>query len=45
MEIYSYINVNLIWNMRELMQIFETNEFSEFFFKIQDGKYKGELLG
>jgi 8-oxo-dGTP diphosphatase len=38
-------SANLIWNMRELMQIFETNEFSEFFFKIKDGKYIGELLG
>lgn len=35
---------NLIWNMRELMEIFETDTYSEFFFKIKDGKYKGELL-
>lgn len=26
-------NVNLIWNMRELLEIFETDEYSEFFFK------------
>lgn len=36
---------NLIWNMRELMQIFETDNFSEFFFKIQNGTYEGQLLG
>ena len=38
-------SADLIWNMRELMQIFETGDFSEFFFKIQNGSYKGELLG
>ena len=38
-------NANLIWNMRELMQIFETDSFSEFFFKIQNGTYEGKLLG
>ena len=38
-------SANLIWNMRELMQIFETNSFSEFFFKIQNGTYDGKLLG
>ena len=40
-------NANLIWNMRELMQIFETDTYSEFFFKIQDGQMvgEGELLG
>ena len=38
-------SANLIWNMRELMQIFETDSFSEFFFKIQNGSYKGQLLG
>lgn len=25
---------NLIWNMRELLEIFETNNYSEFFFKM-----------
>ena len=25
---------NLIWNMRELLEIFETDEFSEFFFRV-----------
>lgn len=38
-------SANLIWNMRELMQIFETNQFSEFFFQIQNGSYEGKLLG
>ena len=36
--------VNLIWNMKELLEIFDTNLYSEFFFKIKDGKYKGELM-
>lgn len=36
---------NLIWNMRELFEIFEGDEYSEFFFKVEDGKYKGELIG
>lgn len=40
-------NANLIWNMKELMKIFESNEFSEFFFKIKDGHMvgNGELIG
>lgn len=40
-------NANLIWNMRELMQIFESDEYSEFFFKIENGHMigEGELLG
>ena len=38
-------SANLIWNMRELMQIFETDQFSEFFFRIQNGTYEGRLLG
>ena len=33
--------VNLIWNMKELLEIFDTDLYSEFFFKIKDGKYKG----
>ena len=37
-------SVNLIWNMKELLEIFDTDLYSEFFFKIKDGKYKGELL-
>ena len=38
--------VNLIWNMRELLEIFETDHYSEFFFEYKDGKYlEGELLG
>jgi hypothetical protein len=40
-DIYS---ANLIWNMKELLEIFDTDLYSEFFFKIKDGKYKGELL-
>ena len=36
---------NLIWNMRELLQIFETDEYSEFFFEYKDGQYEeGRLL-
>jgi hypothetical protein len=27
-----------------LLEIFDTDLYSEFFFKIKDGKYKGELL-
>jgi len=40
-------NANLIWNMRDLMQIFESDEYSEFFFKIENGQMvgEGELLG
>ena len=36
--------VNLIWNMKELLEIYDTDLYSEFFFKIKDGKYKGKLL-
>lgn len=36
--------VNLIWNMKELLEIFDTDLYSEFFFKIKDGKYKGKLM-
>jgi 8-oxo-dGTP diphosphatase len=38
---------NLIWNMRELLEIFETDEYSEFFFKVEEGKKPGRdgLLG
>jgi len=38
-------DANLIWNMRELLKVFETDRFSEFFFKIEHGEYKGELAG
>ena len=38
-------SAGLIWNMRELMQIFETDDFSEFFFRIKNGTYEGQLLG
>ena len=37
-------SVNLIWNMKELLEIFDTDLYREFFFKIKNGKYKGELL-
>jgi len=37
-------SANLIWNMKELLEIFDTDLYSEFFFKIKNGKYKGELL-
>ena len=36
---------NLIWNMRELLEIFNTDKYSEFFFKIENGKWEGRLLG
>ena len=38
-------SINLIWNMKDLMEIFDSDRYSEFFFKIKNGKYKGELLG
>ena len=42
----SQINdLNLIWNMRELLEIFDSDIYSEFFFRIENGKYKGSLLG
>lgn len=37
--------LNLIWNMKELLEIFDTDTYSEFFFRIKNGYYKGELLG
>ena len=38
--------VNLIWNMRELLEIFETDHYSEFFFEYKEGTYEpGKLLG
>ena len=40
-------NANLIWNMRELLEIFETDDYSEFFFVDEEGKKPGRenLLG
>lgn len=40
-------DANLIWNMRELLEIFETDNFSEFFFKVNEDKKtdKNNLLG
>lgn len=37
--------VNLIWNMRELLEIFNSDKYSEFFFKIENGQWEGRLLG
>ena len=28
---------NLIWNMRELLEILESDKYSEFFFRIENG--------
>ena len=38
---------NLIWNMRELLEIFETDKYSEFFFEVKKGyrPNKNNLLG
>lgn len=40
-------DANLIWNMRELLEIFETEKYSEFFFTAASGKRpdKTNLLG
>lgn len=39
-------NANWIWNMRELLEIFEGDKYSEFFFVYKNGQYsEGELLG
>lgn len=39
-------SANLIWNMRELLEIFETDQYSEFFFEYKNGKHEpGKLLG
>ncbi len=38
-------SANLIWNMRELLEIFEGDTYSEFFFRIENGTWKQELLG
>lgn len=38
-------DANLIWNMRELLSIFEGDDFSEFYFTYQNGTYEpGRLL-
>lgn len=38
--------VNLIWNMRELLEIFEGDQYSEFFFEYKNGTHEpGNLLG
>lgn len=39
-------SANLIWNMRELLEIFEGDEYSEFFFEYKNGAHEpGKLLG
>lgn len=39
-------NANLIWNMRELLEIFEGDQYSEFFFEYKNGSHEpGKLLG
>ena len=40
-------NANLIWNMRELLEIFETDKYSEFFFKVGIDNHPGRenLIG
>lgn len=40
-------DANLIWNMRELLEIFESDEYSEFFFKVgvDTQPNKNNLLG
>lgn len=39
-------DANLIWNMRELLDIFESDTYSEFFFKYENGTHEeGKLLG
>ena len=38
-------DANLIWNMRELLEIFDGDQYSEFFFRVEEGKYSGQLLG
>lgn len=38
-------SANLIWNMRELLQIFDGDKYSEYFFRIENGKHGGDLLG
>lgn len=40
-------NANLIWNMRELLEIFETDDYSEFFFKVGENIMlsRNNLLG
>lgn len=40
-------NANLIWNMRELLEIFESDDYSEFFFRVgvDTNLNKNNLLG
>lgn len=36
---------NLIWNMRELLEIFESDDYSEFFFDLRENAEEGHLIG
>ena len=40
-------DANLIWNMRELLEIFESDDYSEFFFRVgvDINPNKNNLLG
>lgn len=39
-------SANLIWNMRELLEIFETDQYSEFFFQAgKENVWRHNLLG
>ena len=33
-------DANFIWDMRELMEIFETDQYSEFFFEYKNGEHE-----
>lgn len=35
------LHANFIWNMRELLEIFESDEYSEFFFNVNGNKVLG----
>ncbi len=36
--------MNLIWNLKELMPIFETDKFGEFFFVTENDQWEGKLI-
>ena len=37
--------MHAIWNAREILRIMDGDEKSEFFFRLHDGQYEGQLLG
>lgn len=37
--------MDLIWNLKELLEIFCTDRYSEFYFKIENDTWEGKLLG